>query len=110
MDETLRLDQEAAWASKPARSGRPTYLTILGLLAVSFMIFQIAVLRELRFQLSTIFTLTPFLFSSVVAFLGLGSLIAGRIQSASRQVLWWASVLLPLLLLASFALMLLVAQ
>src|SRR5262249_10116255 len=29
---------------------------------------------------------------------------------ASRQVLWWASVLLPLLLLASFALMLLVAQ
>lgn len=31
------------------------------------------VLRELRFQLNTIFTLAPFLFSGVIAFIGLGS-------------------------------------
>ena len=30
-------------------------------------------LRELRFQLNTIFTLAPFLFSGVIAFIGLGS-------------------------------------
>lgn len=39
---------------------------ILYLLALSFMLYQIAILRELRFQLTTLFTLTPFLFSSVI--------------------------------------------
>ncbi len=74
------------------------------------MIFQIAVLRELRFQLSTIFTLTPFLFSSVVVFIGLGSLAAGRLRSGSRTILRWSAVILPAVLLPLFALMILVAQ
>ena len=93
-----------------ALPGRRVDLTILSLLAVSFMIFQIAVLRELRFQLSTIFTLTPFLFSSVVVFIGLGSLAAGRIRSGSQRILRWSAVILPALLLPLFAVMILVAQ
>ncbi len=90
--------------------GRRAYLTVLALLALSFMVFQIAVLRELRFQLSTIFTLTPFLFSSVIAFIGLGSLCAGRITWSSRRVLCWGVASLPVVVLLAFALTLLVAQ
>lgn len=89
---------------------RPASLLVLFLLALSFMIFQLAVLRELRFQLSTIFTITPFLFSSVIALIGLGSLTAGRLGWASRQVLQWGLALLPLLLIVAFAAMLLVAH
>jgi hypothetical protein len=69
-------------ARPPRERGRPIYLVVLGLLALSFMIFQIAVLRELRFQLSTIFTLTPFLFSAVITFIGLGSLPGRRRRPA----------------------------
>ncbi len=106
-----------ALAVEPVETGpklvlaaRVRYLAVLSLLALSFMIFQIAVLRELRFQLSTIFTLTPFLFSSVIAFIGLGSLAAGRVTWASRQLLQWGAALLPVLLLVAFAVMLIVAQ
>jgi spermidine synthase len=106
---TERLSAVATAPTSPAATGpiasvsaRGPYLTILSLLAVSFMLFQIAVLRELRYQLSTVFTLTPFLFSGVLAFIGLGSLAAGRIAQHSQRVLGWAAVLLPLLLLPLF--------
>jgi hypothetical protein len=58
--------------SVPARSTRTLYLGILALLAVAFMVYQMALLRELRFQLTTLFTLTPFLFSTVVFCIALG--------------------------------------
>ncbi len=86
------------------------YLAILSLLAVSFMLFQIAVLRELRFQLSTVFTLTPLLFSGVLIFIGLGSLAAGRVRASSHRVLAWSSALLPLLLLPLFAVVIALSQ
>lgn len=95
---------------KPVVAARLRYLAVLSLLALSFMIFQIAVLRELRFQLSTIFTLTPFLFSSVIAFIGLGSLFAGRVTWVAERVLTWGAALLPIVLLLAFALTVLVAQ
>lgn len=84
-------------------SRRRTSLALLCCLAVSFMLFQIALLRELKFQLTTLFTLTPFLFSSVVVWIALGSLCAGRIGSGSRTVLRWSTLLLPLLVLPLFA-------
>jgi spermidine synthase len=92
-----------------ARSRR-AYLGVLALLAVSFMLFQIAVLRELRFQLSTVFTLTPFLFSGVVACIGLGSLAAERIGPTSRRVLGWSAALLPVLVLPLFYVVIAVPQ
>jgi predicted membrane-bound spermidine synthase len=73
------------------------------MLAVAFMLFQIALLRELRFQLTTLFTLTPFLFSSVIVWIAVGSLCASRIRSGVRGVLRWSSLLLPLLVLPLFA-------
>lgn len=88
---------------------RSTFLVILSLLASSFMIFQIGVLRELRFQLNTIFTLAPFLFSSVLAFIGLGSLSARWISGSMHRVLRWGALLLPLLLLPLFGITLLIA-
>ena len=89
--------------------GRGMDLIVLSLLAASFMIFQVAVLRELRFQLNTIFTLAPFLFSSVIMFIGLGSLAAGWITSRLQAVLRWSVAILPLALLPLFAVTVLVA-
>ncbi|MBI2467850.1 MAG: hypothetical protein HYV62_08570 [Candidatus Rokubacteria bacterium] len=89
-------------ATAVARPARGMYLAVLSLLAVSFMLFQIAVLRELRFQLSTLFTLTPFLFSGVITFIGLGSLAAGRVVGTSQRILGWSAALLPLMLLPLF--------
>jgi len=94
----------------PLVLSRRVYLTILSLLAVSFMLFQIAVLRELRFQLSTVFTLTPFLFSGVIVFIGLGALVAGRIRSKSQTVLAWSVTSLPILLLPLFGVTIIVSQ
>jgi spermidine synthase len=88
---------------------RRKYLTILSLFAAAFMIFQIGVLRELRFQLNTIFTLAPFLFSSVIAFIGLGSLTSRWIKGDIKRVLRWAVTILPLILLPLFAVTILVA-
>ncbi len=88
---------------------RRKYLTILLLLAAGFMVFQIAVLRELRFQLNTIFTLAPFLFSSVITFIGLGSFASRWIKGDIRRVLRWAVAILPLILLPLFAVTILVA-
>lgn len=96
-----------AAASAPRRW---EYLAILCLLAASLMIFQIAVLRELRFQLTTLFTLTPFLFSSVIAFVGFGSLAASRITVGSHTTLRRTTLVLPLILLPMFALTIAVAQ
>lgn len=82
---------------------RRASLALLCILAVSFMLFQIALLRELRFQLTTLFTLTPFLFSSVVVWIALGSLCASRIQGQAKGVLKVSTLLLPLLVLPLFA-------
>jgi len=82
---------------------RRMYVGILCMLALSFMLFQIAILRELRFQLTTLFTLTPFLFSSVIVCIAMGSLFAGRIRGRSHEVLRWSMLLLPLLTPALFA-------
>lgn len=86
------------------------YLAILSLLAAGFMLFQIAVLRELRFQLSTLFTLTPFLFSSVIIFIGIGSIAARLVKGDGRRILRWGVTILPLLLIPLFAVTLVVAQ
>jgi predicted membrane-bound spermidine synthase len=80
------------------------------MLAVSFMLFQIALLRELRFQLTTLFTLTPFLFSSVIVWIAIGSLCAGRIRSGVRDVLRWSTLVLPLLVLPLFAISISIAH
>ncbi len=85
------------------------YLIILSLLAASFMVFQIAILRELRFQLNTIFTLAPFLFSSVLILIGLGSLSARRIKGSGHRVLRWCVTILPLLPLPLLAATVLIA-
>jgi predicted membrane-bound spermidine synthase len=87
-----------------------TYLAVLSLLAAAFMLFQLAVLRELRFQLTTSFSLTPFLFSSIIFFIAIGSLFATRIQATSQRVLRIGVLLLPAILLPVFALMLLSAH
>jgi spermidine synthase len=84
-------------------SKRRITLATLGLLAISFMLFQIALLRELRFQLMTLFTLTPFLFSTVILCIALGSSCATRIRFPSRRLLRWIVLILPLLVLPLFA-------
>ncbi len=93
----------------PTPSGRGRYLLILALLAASFMVFQIGILRELRFQLTTIFTLAPFLFSSVLILIGLGSLAARRITGGVHGVLRWSVAILPLIPLPLFAITVLIA-
>lgn len=98
-----------AGPSDPEIPERRTYLTTLSLLAASFMVFQIAVLRELRFQLNTIFTLAPFLFSSVITFIGLGSFASRWVTGDIRRTLRWAVAILPLILLPLFAATILVA-
>lgn len=83
---------------------RPTeYLIVLSLLAFSFMLFQMSVLREIRHTLSTLFTLTPFLFSAVIFFIGVGSYMARRVSTGTRAVLRWSLAVLPVLLLPLFA-------
>ena len=82
---------------------RRIYLFILSAMAAGCMIFQIAMLRELRFQLNTIFTLAPFLFSSVIFFLGMGSLAARWVKVSLHRVLRWGVAILPLALIPAFA-------
>lgn len=96
--------------SIPVGARRPAYLGILALLAVSFMLYQIALLRELRYQLTTLFTLTPFLFSTVVFSMALGSLVADRLSAKAFAVLRGSVALLPIVMLGSFAATLVVAQ
>ena len=96
--------------SVPVRSTRTLYLGILALLAAAFMVYQIALLRELRFQLTTLFTLTPFLFSTVVFCIALGSLAASRLSSGTLETLRWGAAILPLVLIFSFAMTLRIAQ
>ncbi|HMH49187.1 MAG TPA: hypothetical protein VK548_03065 [Candidatus Acidoferrum sp.] len=97
-----------ALSSTPSR---PTeYLVVLSLLAFSFMLFQLSVLREIRHTLSTLFTLTPFLFSTVILFIGLGSCAARLVATGTRTVLRWSLCVLPVLLLPLFALMLVLSR
>jgi len=86
------------------------YLVVLSLLAFSFMLFQLSVLREIRHTLSTLFTLTPFLFSTVILFIGLGSCAARLVTTGTGAVLRWSLCVLPLLLLPLFALMLVLSR
>jgi predicted membrane-bound spermidine synthase len=74
------------------------------------MLVQLAVLREIRHTLSTLFTLTPFLFSAVIFFMGIGSWAARRVSADSRAVLRWGLAALPLLLLPLFALTIALSQ
>ncbi len=95
----------------PARERPAEYLVVLSLLAFSFMLFQLSVLREIRHTLSTLFTLTPFLFSAVIFFIGLGSCLATRrIVSNTRTVLRWSLAVLPVILLPLFALTLVLSR
>jgi len=89
---------------------RRAYLLVLSLLAASFMLFQISLLRELRFQLNTVFTLTPFLFGSVIALIGAGSLAAGWMSARLAGVLRFGVAILPLILLPLFAVTVLIAS
>ena len=90
-------------AAAPSAPRPAAYLVVLALLAFSFMLFQLSVLREIRHTLSTLFTLTPFLFSTVILFIGLGS-CAARSVTGTRGVLRWSLAALPVLLLPLFAL------
>jgi spermidine synthase len=92
----------------PARPAE--YLIVLSLLAFSFMLFQMSVLREIRHTLSTLFTLTPFLFSAVIFFIGVGSLAARRVRAGTGPVLRVSLAVLPLLLLPLFALTVALSQ
>jgi hypothetical protein len=103
-------DPAPAAADPSLRVGSRAWLAVLSLMAVSFMLYQIALLRELRFQLMTLFTLAPFLFSSVVACIAAGSLCADRIGPRSGVVLRWSVLLLPLLVLPVFVATMAVAQ
>jgi len=82
---------------------RTEYFVVLSLLAFSFMLFQMSVLREIRHTLSTLFTLTPFLFSTVIFFIGVGSCAARQVSTGTRAVLRWGLTVLPLVLLPLFA-------
>lgn len=94
-----------------APRGRPAeYLIVLSLLAFSFMLFQMSVLREIRHTLSTLFTLTPFLFSAVIFFIGVGSYAARHVSAGTRPVLRWSLAVLPVLLLPLFAVTLALSQ
>jgi predicted membrane-bound spermidine synthase len=77
------------------------YLGIIFFLGLGFMAFQISILRELRFQVSTIFILGPLLFSAVLTFIGFGSLLVGFMDWSTKRVLRWGLIILPLLMLLS---------
>lgn len=62
-----------------------------------------SVLREIRHTLSTLFTLTPFLFSAVIFFIGVGSYAARRVSTGTRPVLRFSLAVLPVVLLPLFA-------
>jgi hypothetical protein len=96
--------------SPPAPRQPAEYLVVLSLLAFSFMLFQMSVLRELRYTLSTLFTLTPFVFSAVIFLIGLGSWAGRRVPAGTRAVLRWSLAILPIALLPLFALTLMLAQ
>lgn len=101
--ETSGRGGRDAAPSPPAR--RPAeYLIVLSLLAFAFMLFQMSVLREIRHTLSTLFTLTPFLFSAVIFFIGVGSYAARHVSAGTQPVLRFSLALLPMLLLPLFAL------
>ena len=93
-----------------ARTQPAEYLAVLSLLAFSFMLFQLSVLRELRYTLSTLFTLTPFVFSAVIFLIGLGSCAGRWVPKGTRAVLRWAVAILPIALLPLFALTLVLSQ
>jgi predicted membrane-bound spermidine synthase len=79
-------------------------------LAFAFMLFQMSVLREIRHTLSTLFTLTPFLFSTVIFFIGLGSWAARQVSTGTRAVLRRSLSVLPVLLLPLFAVTLVLSR
>ncbi len=69
-----------------------------------------SVLREIRYTLSTLFTLTPFLFSTVILFIGLGACAARQASMSTGAVLRWSLAALPVVLLPLFALTVALSQ
>lgn len=73
------------------------YFLTFFLLAFGFMTYEISVLRELRFQILNHFIVTPFLFSSVLFLIGLGSLSVSLWRPNSQRILKICLLLLPVL-------------
>jgi len=86
------------------------YFGIIFFLGLGFMAFQISILRELRFQVSTIFILGPILFSAVLAFIGFGSLLFGFMKWSTKRVLRGGLIILPLLMLLSLIALVILAH
>ncbi len=77
--------------------------------AFTLMLFQIALLRELRYQVSAYYTLAPFLFSAVVVFIGLGSLLS-RLVRRTDLIARGTIALLPSLMLIAYGATILIAR
>ena len=90
-------------------ASRGLWLRTLLVLAFSFMLYQIGILRELRFQLSAYYTLAPFLFSAVVVLIGLGSFAAKPIKN-SVPWLKGAMLLLPVIFMPAYGMMIYIAR
>jgi spermidine synthase len=102
-------EQKICTSGADIKFTRRQYLTVLFLLAFSFMVYQVAVLRELRFQLNTLFTITPFLFSAVVILIGAGSLSA-RFFRNTLKILKIVVLLMPLIAMPLFMNSILITQ
>lgn len=87
--------------SKRINSDLLRYLGVIFFLGLGFMAFQISILRELRFQVSTLFIIGPLLFSAVLVFIGFGSLIVAFLRLPTKKLLKWGFIVLPILMILS---------
>lgn len=87
--------------SKRINSDLLRYLGVIFFLGLGFMAFQISILRELRFQVSTLFIIGPLLFSAVLIFIGFGSLLVNFLHLPTKRLLKWGFVILPIIMLLS---------
>ncbi len=85
------------------------YRRLILVSAFALMLFQIALLRELRYQVSAYYTLAPFLFSAVVVFIGLGSLLS-RLVRRTDLIAKATIGVLPSLMLAAYGATILIAR
>ena len=86
------------------------YLLLIFILAFGFMLYEMAVLREMRFQILNIFMIGPFLFTSVLWMIGLGSLFKSFMPFNTTRILKICVILLILISLVSFFLVIKVPQ
>jgi len=93
-------------------SGRETrrYLLLMFILAFGFMLYEMAVLREMRFQITNMFMIGPLLFASVLWMIGLGSLLKGFLPFSTTRILKICVILLILISLVSFFLLIKLPQ